>query len=66
MEKDKIHKHLGKILCITLNDGQVHIGQLGYTPASCSRLGFTIPDSYYIGDSSFKAEEVKKLKVVWG
>lgn len=66
MEKERLHKHLGKIVDVTLNDGQILIGQLGYTPSFCSRLGFTMPDSYYIGDFSFKAEDVKILSVVWG
>lgn len=66
MERERLHKHLGKIVSVTLDDGEIHIGQLGYTPSFCSRLGFTMPDSYYIGDYSFKAEQVKAFTVVWG
>lgn len=66
MEKDKLYKNLGRIVSVTLNDGQILIGQLGYTPSYCSRLGFIMPDSYYIGEYSFKAEDVKIFSVVWG
>jgi len=66
MDKAKLHKHLGRIVSVTLFDGQILIGQLGYTPEYCSRLGFTMPDSYYIGDYSFKANDVKIISVVWG
>lgn len=66
MEKDKLHKNLGRIVSVTLDDGQILIGQLGYTPSFCSRLGFTMPDSYYIGDYQFRAEQVKTFAVVWG
>ena len=66
MEKDKLHKNLGRIVNVTLFDGQILIGQLGYSPSYRSRLGFVMPDSYYIGDYQFKAEDVKILSVVWG
>lgn len=64
MEKGILHKNLGRMVSITLNDGQIHIGKLGYTPSYCSRLGFLMPDSYYIGDYSFKAEDVKMISVI--
>lgn len=66
MEKDRLHKFLGRIVSVTMNDGQIHIGILGYTPSYCSRLGFNMPDGYYIGDYHVKAEDVKILSVVRG
>ena len=66
MEKDRLHKFLGRIVSVTMNDGQIHIGVLGYTPSYCSRLGFNMPDGYYIGDYQFQAESVKTICVYIG
>ena len=64
MEKRVLHRYLGQIVSITTFDGQIHIGKLGYTPSYCSRLGFLMPDNYYIGDFSFKADDVKIISTV--
>lgn len=66
MENRILYKNLGRIVSVTMNDGQIHIGKLGYTPSYCSRLGFLMSDSYYIGDFSFKADDVKILSVIRG
>ena len=65
MQKSILHKNLGRIVSVTLNDGQIHIGKLGYNPSYCSRLGFMMPDSYYIGDFYFNADDVKIISVVF-
>lgn len=65
MEKRILHRYLGQIASITTFGGQIHIGKLGYTPPYCSRLGFQIPEGYYIGDFHFKAEDVKIISTVW-
>lgn len=65
MENRILYKNLGRIVSVTMNDGQIHIGKLGYTPSYCSRLGFLMPDSYYIGDFSFKADDVRIIGVVF-
>lgn len=66
MEKGLLHRYLGQIISVTMYDGQIHIGQLGYTPSYCSRLGFKMPEGYYIGDYHFRAEDVKIISTVWG
>ncbi len=55
---------LGCMVEITLFDGEVRRGQLGYAEELSEKYGFRKPGMYYLGNLSFYKKHIKSIKKI--
>ena len=62
MKISDVQQYLGKYVRIVFFDDTEREGVMGYTPFFSYEYGYRKPNYFYIGNLSFKASHVKKIK----
>lgn len=64
MKKDELKTFIGKRVEITLFDGDIIAGVLGYAETFSAEYDYRKPSYFYIGSMCFKVSHVKKIKTI--
>ncbi len=64
MKKDLLDRNIGRLVNISLIDGQIIMGLLDFCPESFDKHGWVRPSNYVIGNVHFVAKEVKSLELI--